>query len=156
MIRNRGPFPGPTFVKQLAGNVFPPMIYACSGELTASVTGMPLGPTMTSGQVSAVFLSVGGSGKDDDDALSIAGDVYINGVSCISTSPEIVHVSGESSQQKTTVKVGDTGITQSIIDQDANSFSQGDVISVDLALTRTTPETEISNACVVVEFYPAK
>jgi len=156
MIRKQGPFPTPSFVKQMAANVVMPMTYSYSGEFTASIGGLPMGACLSSGKVSGVWLSVEASGKDDSETLSFAGDASINGTSCLTTSPVIAHVSGESSQQKTTVKTGDTGITAGVVDQDNNTFSQGDVVTVDLTLTRTaSPTTEMKHPCIVVEFDPS-
>ena len=154
--RNRGPFPSPLFNKQIA-NAVVPMMHSYSGELTSNVRNQPMGAVVTSGKVSGVFMSVEESGKDDSNTLKFTGDVFINGTSCLDTNPVIAHVSGEASQQKTTVKTGDTGITQAVIDGDNNSFSPGDVISYDFELTRTaTPTTELLNPSMVVEFEPAK
>lgn len=155
MERNQGPFPSPAFLKQMAANVAAPMMYGYSGEMTGSINNQPLGAAVTAGKVSGVSLSCEASGKDDTNTLSFAGDVLVNGVTCLTTSPVIAHVSGEASQQKTTMKTGDTGITQAVVDQDANSVSQGDVISCTLALTRTaSPTTEMKTPCIVVEFEP--
>lgn len=154
MKRNKGPFPSPAFNKQIA-NAVVPMMYSYSGELTDHVRNQPMGAAVTSGKVSGVWMSVGASGKDNN-TLQIAGDVFINGTSCLDTNPVIAHVSGETSQQKTTIKTGDTGITQAVIDGDNNSFSPGDVITCEFELTRTSsPSTEISNPAMVVEFEPS-
>ena len=154
MERNQGPFPSPAFLQQIAANVAAPMMYGYSGEITANAN-QTLGAAVASGKVSGVSLSVEASGKDDTNTLSFAGDVLINGVTCLTTNPVIAHVSGEASQQKTTAKTGDTGITQAVLDQDANTISQGDVISCTLALTRTSPTTEVKAPCIMVEFEPA-
>lgn len=156
MDRLQGPFPSPAFLKQMAANVAAPMMYGYSGELAGSVNNQPLGATVISGKISGVSLSVEASGKDDTNTLSFDGDVLINGTTCLTTKPAIAHVSGEASQQKTTMKTGDTGITQAVLNQAANSISQGDVISCTLTLTRTaSPTTEMETPCVVVEFEPS-
>ena len=155
MKRDRGPFPSPSHKKQVA-NAVVPMMYSYSGELTDHVRNQPMGAAVTSGKVSGVWMSVGASGKDDSNTLQVVGDVFINGTSCLTTNPVIAHVSGEVSQQKTTVKTGDTGITKRVLDPDNNSFSPGDVITCEFELTRTaTPTTEILNPSIVVEFEPA-
>jgi hypothetical protein len=64
-------------------------------------------------------------------------------------------VSGEASQQKTTIATGDTGITQAVMDTDNNSYNPGDVITVTLSLTRTaSPTTEMLNPVIVLELEP--
>jgi hypothetical protein len=140
----------------MAANVAAPMMYGYSGEITGSVNNQPLGAAVISGKISGISLSVEASGKDDTNTLSFDGDILINGTTCLTTKPVIAHVSGEASQQKTTMKTGDTGITQAVLDQAANSISQGDVISCTFNLTRTaSPTTEMQTPCVVVEFEPS-
>lgn len=153
-----GPTPGgPKGNERTAANIMVPLIANPSGEITASVAGYNLGPCRFGGKVSAVWMSVGASGKDDSSPLQVSGEVLINGVTCLTTRPSINHISGEASQQKTTKITGDTGITQAVVNPDANSFSAGDVITVDIDLDRTaTPTTEISNPSVVVELQPDK
>ncbi len=156
MDRKQGPFPSPGFVKQIAANALVPIMYSYSGELTDHIKNLPVGAAVTSGKVSGIWMSLEASGKDDTNALQISGDISINGTPCLTTSPVIAHVSGEASQHKTTVVSGDTGITQAVIDGDNNSFSQGDILTCDLTLTRTSsPTTEILNPCIVVELEPA-
>jgi hypothetical protein len=131
------------------------MSVAVSGELTATVGGAPLGAPRFDGSIEDVWISVGASGKDDTNSLSVEADVRINGTSALTTKPKIAHVSGEASQQKTTKVSGDTGVTQVDLNESANTFSAGDVISYDLVLTRTaSPTTEISNVALVVELLP--
>jgi hypothetical protein len=155
MKQRKGPYPSPGSPKQWAANILPPLVAVVSGELTANHTGVPMGSVGLPGRVSDVWLSVGGSGKDDGHALSVTADVLINGTTCLTTKPIIAHVSGEAAQQKTTKTRTDTGVTQSAVSS-ANSVAQGDVISYSLTLARTaTPTTEINNVAVVVEFEPS-
>lgn len=156
MERQQGPYPSPAFLKQIAANVLPPIMYSYSGEVTGKINNAPMGAALTSGKVKSVWMTVGASGKDDSNPLQISGEVSINGISCLTTQASITHVSGEASQHKTTVVTGDTGITQAVIDGDNNSFSQGDLFTCDLTLVRTSsPTTEILNPCIVVELEPA-
>lgn len=151
----KGPFISVAGHKQIAVNVPTPMIGAVSGEIKASVTGGTLGAVLASGKVSNVWMSVGASGKDNAQTLRLTGNVFINGNTCLTTQPYIGHVSGEASQHKTTKITGDTGIVQAVMNNDANTVVAGDLITYNLALTRTaTPTTEIANAAIVVEFEP--
>jgi len=127
-----------------------------SGEITAQKTGYTLGAVDFDGVIPKVWLSVGASGKDDSNTLSLEADVFINGTTCLTTKPKIAHVSGEASQQKTTLgSAADTGITDDVILESANSFNAGDVITYNLELTRTaSPTTEITAPCLVVELLP--
>jgi len=115
MEQGRGPFPSPAFKKQLAANDPSPMLGTISGEVTASSPGRILGAVNVAGKISDVWFSVGASGKDDSDTLSMTVDVMINGTSCLTTPPVIAHVSGEASTNKTTKVSGDTGVTQRVL-----------------------------------------
>lgn len=155
MKENLGPFANPAFRQQMAANILAPMMDSYSGEFTENMYGKPLGVARMAGRISDVSLSVAASGKDDSNTLSVAGDVYINGTSCLTTQPAISHISGEVSQFKTTKVTGDTGITQRVLDYDNNSFSPGDIITYDLALTRTaSPTTEIKHPSIIVGLEP--
>jgi len=150
----KGPMPTPVFEQQVAKAVDLPLVYQFSGEITAAKKYFPLGSPRKAGQIPEVFFSVGASGKDDDETLSIELDILINGTSCLTTGATIAHVSGEASQQKTTVQSGD-GITEAVMDGDNDSYDPGDVITGVLSLTRTaSPTTEMANACVVVPLNP--
>ena len=152
----KGPYTQPGWRGRVAANVFPPMLGSVSGEITANVTGTPLGAAKTSGTIKNVWFSLAGCGRDDSNAHSLALDVMINEVSCLTTKPAIAANNGSAAAQKTTVNALDTGVTQAVM-ASANSFSEGDVISYNLELTRTaSPTTEMRNPCVVVEFDPAK
>jgi hypothetical protein len=155
MKQGLGPYPSPAFKQLIAANDPSPMMATFSGEISASAPGRMLGAANVGGKVSDVWLSVGASGKDDSNTLSLAVDVKINGTSCLTTQPAIAHVSGEASASKTTKATGDTGITQRVLDPDNNDVSLGDVFTYDLTLTRTaSPTTEMSAVAVVVEIEP--
>jgi len=154
MEQRQGPFPSPSFLKQLGANDPSPMVALVSGELTTNVSGAPIGVFNFAGKVSRVWISLEGSGKDDTDDLSVTADAKINGTTCLTTQPIIAHVSGEASTTKTTKVAVDTGVTQAVIDGDANDGSPGDVLSFDMALTRVTPDTEMRNFVIAVEIEP--
>lgn len=150
-----GPFPSVAFFKQIGRDGIVPVQAIFSGEFTLNVKSAPLAAVPRGARVTNVWMSVGASGKDDDTGLSVTGEVYINGTSCLSIRPAIAHVSGEASQQKTTKVTGDTGIRQATIDTDANTLTDGDMLTYDLDLVRTaTPTTEIQNVILVVELEP--
>lgn len=149
------PFPTPHFSKQVEFALSQPFCGSYSGELVANASGVPLGAPKVAGKITNVYLTLGASGKDDAQALQLTGEVFINGTSCLSTRPGIDHISGETSQHKTTKITGDTGITQAVMDTDNYTFNPGDLITYDLLLTRTaSPTTEIGNPCIVVELEP--
>ena len=156
MEQGRGAYPSIGARKQWASNRPYPMMAVVSGEITTNVSGAPLGACNVAGKISNVWLSVEASGKDDAATLSITADVYINGTSCLDTAPIIAHVSGEASTNKTTKDDADTGVTQCAMDSDNNDVSYGDVITFDMAWTRTaSPTTEMKTFAIAVEFEPA-
>jgi len=157
MTKRHFPYPSVNFPQQVNEAVETSLVSLVSGEITADVKGAPLGAAKGAGKAVDAWISVGGSGKDDSNPLQISGEIYLNGVSILSTLPVITHVSGEASAHKTTKESGDTGITQAVINTDANDYSPGDVFSYDLTLVRTvSPTTEVSNVVVVVELEPTR
>ncbi len=153
--RRKSPFPSVGLEGKIDSSIQPPLHFEYSGELILTTGAIPLGAARKAGRVVDVWMSAGESGKDDSQRLDVSGEVLINGTTCLSTVPTISHVSGETSQQKTTKITGDTGITQAVIDETANIVSPGDVISTVFTLNRTSsPTTEISNVIIVVELEP--
>lgn len=153
--RYRGPLPGPDFARQIANEILPPFMDALSGEISAD-KNLPLGIARYRGKIKSVNLGVRVSGKNDSDSPAIEADVKINGVSALSTKPKIAHVSGELSQQKTTYpEAADTGITDAVINQSANTFSAGDVLTWKVIYTgAASPTTKIADAFIIVEVEP--
>jgi len=155
MKANRGPFPSPAAKKHWAANNLNQLFSAHSGEFTSNVIGNPIGAPKEGGKITNVAISLGGSGAVEHGSdLSIAANVYINGTTCLSTQPEIAAVSGESATHKTSRDTSDSGVTQAVIDTDARNFSPGDLITYDLVVTRTTPDSELVNPVVVVDIEP--
>jgi len=154
MKYRKGPYPTPASTKQWAANIVVPLAATVSGELTANKSGAPIGACGLPGTISDVWFSLGQSGKDDTNTLSMTVDVKLNGSTVLTTKPIIAHVSGEASQQKTTKTSTDTGVTQSVLNTNT-AVAQGDILTFDMILTRTaTPTTEIKTMAVVVEFEP--
>lgn len=153
--RSQGPYPGPAFAKQVNEVSELSLVGIMSGEMKVNAGETPLGAAKVDGRIVDVWLSVEGSGKDDSNTLSFTVDVMINGTSCLTTKPIIAHVSGEAATNKTTKETGDTGITQAVIDPDANDYVVGDMFTYTRTLTRTaSPTTEMKNAVLVVELEP--
>lgn len=150
------PFPQVGLEGKIDSAVMPPMHYSHSGEIAAVSGESPIGAARKAGKIVDVWMSVGQSGKSDTAQLAVSGEVYINGVSCLSTRPSIRHISGEASQAKTTKVTGDTGITQAVINEDANTVVPGDIISAQIVGVERTayPTTEMQNVVIVVEFEP--
>jgi hypothetical protein len=154
--RYSGPLPNPRFAQQVSDIVMPPFLGGVGGDITADAANNMLGVARYPGAITEVFFSLGASGKDDTNPLSMTVDVNINGTTIFTTQPVIAHTSGESSEHRTTVpEAEDDGVTEAVIDVDANEFAAGDVITFDIDITRTaSPTTEISNLGIIVECRP--
>ena len=148
------PAPSIAFAKDVALYNEPPLICSISGELTVTRANHVLGAAHFPGRVRNVWMSVGNCGTDKDDTLAISGEVYINGVSCLTTTPKIAGVSGETGAQKTTLVTGDTAIVQGVVNPAANSFDSGDVFTCNIKVQRTTPQDEVESVVLVVDLLP--
>ena len=151
------PYPSVAFTQQIENAGIQILSAVWSGELKASTGIMPLGAARFDGRVKDVWVTANGSGRDDSNILSVSTDVYINGVSCLTTTPVISGEVGSASRQKTTKTSDDVsdGCRQAVINTSADSFDKGDMFTYKFTLTRTaTPTTEMNNLCVVVELYP--
>lgn len=157
MRANVGPFTQPGWRKRLAVNILNPLQGTYSGEVTADVNDFAIGTSRFAGEVVGVSLSVQASGKDDTNELNLSGEVYISGITCLTTTPKIAHISGEDSQNKTTIGGLGAGTVEAVIDTTANTFSPGDVLSASFTVERTgSPTTEIKNPVILVELEPIK
>lgn len=161
MIRDRMPKPMVKFENHVAAWVQPPIVGMFSGELKTSTGKIPIGVTRFPGTISAVSMSIG-SGKDDAaDILRVVGNVYagVNGADAVcSTAPAIDYVSGEANSDKTTANAisGETaGITSAVINTTYATVAAGDIIYMQLGVTRTaTPTNEIAQVAIMVEIDP--
>ena len=151
-----GGWPSQHFPRLVSDAVSAPFVGTVSGEVAITKRGMPLGVVRYPCRVVAVNVSVLNSGKDDSSVPSCQVDVKINGTSCLTTLPIVAHVSGEAAQQKTTISgAADTGVTEAVINQAANSGSAGDVLTWDLIYTgNASPTSKAHNLIVIVEFDP--
>lgn len=141
--------PAPDFQGQVLESV-KPFTYINSGEITATKHGIPVVAPDFKGQVEDVFIAVGGCGRDDSNALSIEADVKIGGTSVCSTKPKISGKNGAASTSRHSFASGE-GVVQGVVDEDNNGFDPGDMIMLNLDLTRTaTPTTEIQNVIITV------
>lgn len=152
----RGPLPSPDFRNQIADEVMAPFTDIISGEIVARVV-RPLGIARYKGKIKSVNLTVGKDGKDDaGQHPSITGEVFINGVSVFTTKPGICHITGETSQQKTTyAEAADTGVLAATIDETANTFEVGDYLSWEAKYNgNASPTSKMSNVGIIVEVEP--
>ena len=154
-----GPLPGPNFPQQVAAVAVNPLIGYYSGEVITSIGQRPLGLIRYAGHITGVYLSVSSCGKDDTAANTprISGECYINGTTCLTTTPKIGCASGETAQQKTTFpEAGDTYVAAAVVNPAANTVAVGDVIT--WALTyggSTSPTTKLKHPVILVEVTPS-
>jgi len=149
------PNPSMAFAQDVAQYNEPPLVSGVSGEFTLTQDNMILGTPKFAGRISDVFLSIKDCGTDITNALNISGEVYINGTTCLSTTPKIAGVSGEAGAQKTTIVTGDTAVVQAVINPAANSYSPGDVITGSILIQRTgSPDTEMESPVLAVDLFP--
>jgi len=126
---------------------------ALAGEITADATGHLLGVVPADGAIEDVILSVQENGSDSVDALDITATVSVNGTAVCTVDPAIDKTAAADAFA-TTAAAG-SGITQATVKSDGTEdVSKGDILSVDLALTRTTPDTEITGPVVLVKIRP--
>jgi len=154
-----GPLPAVGFNRFSGKSGYDSITLCVSGEITVTKRGLPVGIARKSGMITNVGLSLLTCGSDGTDALNMSANVKINGTTCLTTQPNIVAggaggTNTGTAENRTTLDPNDSGITAAVIDTTANSVYVGDVITCDLTLVRTTPETEMADAIVVVDFEP--
>jgi hypothetical protein len=151
-------FPLPVnFPQQVANEVFPPFVGNVSGEIAINKLGIPLGIARFAGRIVDINIAALQSGRRDTTVF-ISGevDVKINGTTCLTTKPRIYGKSGAASEHKTTfTSAADTGVRAAVINQSANTFAEGDILTWDLIYYgETSPATKMQNVCVIVEVEP--
>jgi hypothetical protein len=145
--------PSPNFKQQVAEYIEAPLRANLSGQLTTAKYYGILGTPRFSGRIANVVLSLGASGRDDTNALSLDADILINGTTALTTKPKISKVQAVASTHRTTNSSGQ-GVIKAVM-ASTNSYNAGDLITYACTLTRTaTPTTEMANAALVVELRP--
>ena len=147
--------PSPTFAKQATEFGLPAAKAFVNGEITADVNGL-FDITRQAGKITDVAIAVNASGLDNANPLTMEVDVYLDGVTCLTTKPKITYTSGEASQQISTAISGEyTDIVCAVLDTDAVDFSENTIVSFQANLTRTgSPGTEMEGLCVFVKYEP--
>lgn len=137
----------PKQIKQAMSDVDLPsqtIDYAVSGEFVSGETNRPLGVVAHDGELTDFILAAEGQGRDDADDLALSGELKVNGSSVISSPVIIEGVSGETPSSAVGSKPSFS----------SHAVSRGDLLTVDLSLTRTTPDTEIKNVFLSVKIVP--
>lgn len=150
MTEQRIPLPTVGFPKQVKqtmkdeGLASQTISFAYSGEFVSGEVNRPLGIAVEEGVLSDFIIAADGQGRDDNDDLMIEADLKLDGVSVLDSAISIEGVSGESP----------SAFVSEAPSFSATSVSRGDRLSVDLVLTRTTPDVEINNVYVAVKIVP--
>jgi len=103
------------------------------------------------GKITNVGLYVANTGEDGANPLEIEADVKIAGTSIFNTKPKITK---DATDGSSTYESG-TGITQPVFNLTTGirDFAVGDLITIDLNLTRTaTPTDEMSGIVVIIDY----
>lgn len=145
------PFPFvnfPKIIKNAIGEADVPaqlFSYDVSGELTSNIVGMPIGGVVESGVITDFLVALGNCGRDDTDDLSMSVNLKINGVTALSTPVVITGASDEAG----VATFADTPTFAN------TSVVRGDLLTLDVTLTRTTPDTEMKTLYTTVKIVPA-
>jgi hypothetical protein len=155
-MKDRGPWPGgPEFLKTIAANMQAPLVVSISGEITASDGHKVMGAASVDGKVVGAYLSVKERGVDGTNDLYLEADLFVNGTTFLATKPKIeAGATASGGGQADTFDSG-TGITQAVF-TGSGEVRRGDVFTCSFELTRTTPDTEMTNAVFVVDFVPLR
>lgn len=147
---NRIPYPSVGFPKQVRAAMeeetlaIQTLAYSYSGEVTSEEVGVPLGVVAKAGQLSDFVVAVQEGGRDDNDDLIASLDLKVNGASVLDSAITLTGLSGEDAGAL-------VGATPSF---SSTSVSRGDLITLDMSLTRTTPDTEMNNLAAAVKIVP--
>ena len=152
----RTPKPCIKFENQVSDWVQPPLQNQFSGELTATTGRRPMGMARFPGLVGNVAISARMGREAGANVLSVAAQVYINGVAVCTTAPKLAYVSGEAAGYKTTqgLAADASGKTIAVVGS-SNVVAAGDTLECVFTVVRTaSPVTEISSVSAIVEITP--
>lgn len=124
-----------------------PLRLTVDGDLTASVASKVIEVCQGAGTIIRAGIRLGNTGADGTDALSLQGDVKINGTSVFSTKPVIAKAAADAATSFGTA----TGVTPGQLDATKVTVAAGDVVTFEAALTRTTPEDEMADLLGIVD-----
>ena len=117
--------------------------YSLDGtNLEGNQTGLLMGVVSEDGLFDSFVVRVDDTGFDDTDPLHFTVDVKVNGSSILDSAVQIDSDETEG---------GNSSVTEIVGDFNALQVSKGDKITVDLAVTRTAPGTEMSGILLVSE-----
>lgn len=127
------------------------MAHLFAGDHTATIDSYVIGIASGAGIVTLAGFHCAEGGADGTDALTLEGDILINGTTVFSTKPKRTKAAADNLG----TFVAGTGITVGVINAAARTVALGDIITFVGTLTRTTPEDEVADVTAICEItYP--
>ena len=127
--------------------------HTVAGDLTADLTGVPLGVAPCDGTVAAVSLSLGGNLETNDTADNVSLDLRVRGVSALSTLARL-RVSDGTGPRSTAQS---EGVAAAIKTDGTESVQRGDPLTIDLTRTvNGTLTADARDATALVVFRAAR
>jgi len=116
------------------------------GNITANISEAPVGAVLEDGVITDFLVALGNRGRDDAETLSIAAVLKKNGTSVLSGE---VTLSDSASGEAGTLSFA------SVPTFETTAVIRGDLLSLDLTVTRTaSPTTEMQNLYTTVKIVP--
>lgn len=116
------------------------------GDFTAAPSTRDIGFGIGAGVIVKAGFSLQNTGADGSDPLDLEMDVKIGATSIFTTKPKLEDAATDGVDTFT----AGTGVTVGVIDAAEDDVAAGDQISIEWALTRTTPEDEMADLCAEV------
>lgn len=111
-------------------------------DIVATITSKIVGIAPCAGDITFAGFTLGNTGTDASNALSMEGDWLINGVTVFSTKPVIAKNASDGAKSTT----AGTGVTVGVLNAAAVAVVAGDIITFVGTLTRTaTPSDELDS-----------
>lgn len=129
-----------------------PLTVTATPDIVASIGATQIYIASAPGTISAAGFTLGNTGADGTDALSLEMNVTINGVSIFTTKPKLLGgIGAAAAADGATTYVPGTGVTVGAINAAADNFVAGDIIRYLFTLVRTTPEDEMDSLFAAIE-----
>jgi hypothetical protein len=118
-----------------------------AGDQTSTIAAYVIGIATGAGTVTSAGFHCAEGGADGTDALTLEGDILINGTSVFSTKPARTKAAADGLG----TWVAATGITVGVLDATKVTVALGDVVTFVGTLDRTTPEDEVADVTAFCE-----
>jgi len=129
-----------------------PLTVTVAPDITATITSTQLFIAGAPGTIPRAGFTLGNTGADGTDALSLEMNVLINGTTIFTTKPKLLGgIGAAAAVDGATTYVAGTGVTVGVVNATANIVVAGDIITYTFTLVRTTPEDEMALLFAAVE-----